>query len=64
MTQYEHLFSPFAIGDVKLRNRVVMLPMTTGFCEADASVGRRLVDFFAARAPGGAGLIIAPFSPL
>jgi 2,4-dienoyl-CoA reductase (NADPH2) len=64
MTQYEHLFSPFALGDVKLRNRVVMLPMTTGFCESDGSVGRRLVNFFAARADGGAGLVIAPFTPL
>jgi 2,4-dienoyl-CoA reductase (NADPH2) len=64
MTQYEHLFSPFAIGGVKLRNRVVMLPMTTGFCEADGSVGPRLVDFFSARAAGGAGLIVAPFTPL
>jgi 2,4-dienoyl-CoA reductase (NADPH2) len=64
MTEYQHLFSPFTIGDVKLRNRVVMLPMTTGFCEPDGSVGQRLVDFFTARAAGGAGLIVAPFTPL
>jgi 2,4-dienoyl-CoA reductase-like NADH-dependent reductase (Old Yellow Enzyme family)/thioredoxin reductase len=64
MTTYEHLFSPFAVGDVKLRNRIVMLPMTTGFCEPDGSVGEQLIEFFAARAAGGAGLIIAPFTPL
>jgi 2,4-dienoyl-CoA reductase-like NADH-dependent reductase (Old Yellow Enzyme family) len=64
MKIYEHLFSPFAIGDVQLKNRIVMLPMTTGFCEPDGSVGGRLTQFFAARAAGGAGLIIAPFAPL
>ncbi len=64
MKNYEHLFTPFAIGGVRLRNRVVMLPMTTGFALPGQAVGQRLVDFFAARAAGGAGLIVAPFAPL
>ena len=64
MNTYATLFSPFSLGGVPLRNRIVMLPMTTGICEADGTVGPRLVDFFAARARGGAGLIIAPFTPV
>jgi len=40
-----------------------MLPMTTGYAESDQSTGDRLIDYYAARAQGGAGLIIAPFSP-
>jgi 2,4-dienoyl-CoA reductase-like NADH-dependent reductase (Old Yellow Enzyme family)/thioredoxin reductase len=60
---FGHLFSPFTIGGVELRNRIVMLPMTTGYAESDQSTGDRLIDYYAARARGGAGLIIAPVSP-
>jgi 2,4-dienoyl-CoA reductase-like NADH-dependent reductase (Old Yellow Enzyme family)/thioredoxin reductase len=49
---------------MELRNRIVLLPMTTGYCEADETVGDRFIDFFAERAKGGAGLIIIPFSPV
>jgi 2,4-dienoyl-CoA reductase-like NADH-dependent reductase (Old Yellow Enzyme family)/thioredoxin reductase len=61
---FNHLFTPLKIGTMELRNRIVMLPMTTGYCEADETVGDRFIDFFAARAKGGAGLIIIPFSPV
>ncbi len=61
---FDHLFSPFRIGKVELSNRIVMLPMTTGYCQADETVGDRLIDFYAERAKGGAGLIVIPFSPI
>jgi 2,4-dienoyl-CoA reductase-like NADH-dependent reductase (Old Yellow Enzyme family)/thioredoxin reductase len=61
---FEHLFSPFRIGNLELPNRIVMLPMTTGFCEADETVGDRFIQFYAERARGGAGLLIIPFSPI
>jgi 2,4-dienoyl-CoA reductase-like NADH-dependent reductase (Old Yellow Enzyme family)/thioredoxin reductase len=61
---FHHLFSPFDLGGVELRNRIVMLPITTGFCEPDQSVGDRLVDFYTARAVGGTGLLVVPFSPV
>ena len=64
METFSSLFSPVRIGKVELRNRLVMLPMTTGYTEADESVGSRFIDFFEARARGGAGLIIVPFSPV
>jgi 2,4-dienoyl-CoA reductase-like NADH-dependent reductase (Old Yellow Enzyme family)/thioredoxin reductase len=48
---------------MRLRNRLVMLPVTTGYTEPDESIGDRFIDFFAARAKGGAGLIIVPFAP-
>lgn len=63
MDTFSHLFSPFTIGGVELRNRIVMLPMTTGYAESDQSTGDRLIDYYVARAAGGAGLIVAPFSP-
>ena len=61
---FRHLFTPLNIGRMELRNRIVMLPMTTGYGEADETVGDRFIDFFAERARGGAGLIVIPFSPV
>jgi 2,4-dienoyl-CoA reductase-like NADH-dependent reductase (Old Yellow Enzyme family)/thioredoxin reductase len=61
---FKHLFTPLKIGNMELPNRIVMLPMTTGYCETDETVGDRFIDFFAERAKGGAGLIIIPFSPI
>lgn len=61
---FKHLFTPLKIGKMELPNRIVMLPMTTGYCEADETVGDRFIDFFVERAKGGAGLIIIPFSPI
>jgi 2,4-dienoyl-CoA reductase-like NADH-dependent reductase (Old Yellow Enzyme family)/thioredoxin reductase len=62
--QFEHLFTPINICNVKLRNRIVMLPLTTGFCETDETIGNRIINFYVERAKGGAGLIIVPFSPV
>lgn len=64
MGSLDHLFTPFTLGGVELPNRIVMLPMTTGYAERDQSIGDRLIDYYAARAKGGAGLIVAPFSPI
>lgn len=62
--EFRHLFTPIGIGGMEVRNRIVMLPMTTGYTEPDETVGRRFIDFFAERAKGGAGLIDIPFSPV
>ena len=64
MQQFKHLFTPIDIGTMKVRNRIVMLPLTTGYCEFDETIGDRFINFFAARAKGGVGLIIVPFSPV
>lgn len=64
MQQFTHLMRPATIGTMEIRNRIVMLPLTTGYCETDETVGNRLIRFYAERAKGGAGLIIVPFSPV
>ncbi len=64
MQQFKHLFTPIEIGTLKVKNRIVMLPLTSGYGELDETIGDRLISFFAARAEGGVGLIIAPFSPV
>lgn len=62
--KFKKLFTPIRIGSMQLRNRIVMLPITTGYNEVDEIVGDRLINFFVERAKGGAGLIIVPFSPI
>ncbi|MCX5846553.1 MAG: FAD-dependent oxidoreductase [Deltaproteobacteria bacterium] len=64
MHQFNYLFTPIDVGTMEIRNRIVMLPLTTGFCENDETVGNRFIAFYAARAKGGVGLIIVPFSPV
>ncbi|QBR93026.1 NADPH-dependent 2,4-dienoyl-CoA reductase [Nocardioides euryhalodurans] len=54
---YENLLSPIRLGDLELRNRVVMGSMHTGLEDKPWDVPR-LTAYFAERARGGAGLII------
>jgi len=53
----EKLFSPIRIGSMELENRIVMPPMTTVLGGADGEVTDRFIDFYVARARGGAALI-------
>jgi 2,4-dienoyl-CoA reductase (NADPH2) len=56
MTPFPHLLAPIRLGDVALRNRVVMGSMHTGLEEAGD--WERVASFYAARAAGGVGLIV------
>ena len=56
MTSYPHLLSPITLGGVTLRNRSLMGSMHTGL-EETGDWGR-VAAFYAARARGGAGLIV------
>lgn len=55
---FEHLFSPIRIRQVELKNRIVMPAISTNYAAKDGSVTQRLIDYYEARAKGGAGLII------
>lgn len=55
---YPRLLSEIKIGSLTLRNRVVMGALGNDTCEADQTVGIRACAYYAARAKGGAGLII------
>lgn len=55
---YQKLFEPFRIGEMYLKNRVVMGPMATQFADNDHMPNRRLALHYGARAKGGVGLII------
>jgi 2-enoate reductase len=53
------LFERARIGSMELKNRIAMAPMgTAGMADADLGYSRRLIDFYAARAKGGTGMII------
>ncbi|HLQ19188.1 MAG TPA: NADPH-dependent 2,4-dienoyl-CoA reductase [Tabrizicola sp.] len=56
MTDYPHLLSPITLSGVTLRNRSLMGSMHTGL-EETGDWGR-VAAFYAARAKGGAGLIV------
>ncbi|MDY6912699.1 MAG: NADH:flavin oxidoreductase, partial [Chloroflexota bacterium] len=51
-------FQSGQIGKMTLKNRFVMPPMGTNFASEDGRVTRQLLDFYEARASGGAGLVI------
>ncbi len=51
------LLSPVKIGQVELKNRVVMSAMHLGYCN-DGFVTPKLIEFYRARAKGGVGLIV------
>lgn len=55
---YKLLFSPMKIGTLTIKNRVVMAPMMLGFGTFDGTATPALMDYYEARARGGAGLII------
>ncbi len=61
-TQFDRLFEPITIGQMSLKNRIVMPPMGTGYAEDQGFVGQRMIDYYEARARGGAGLIIVEFT--
>jgi 2-enoate reductase len=53
------LFERTSIGTMELKNRVAMAPMgTAGMADVDLGYSRRLIEFYAARARGGTGMII------
>jgi len=55
--EFPNLFSPITINSLELRNRIVMTAMHLGYTP-EGFVTDRLVEFYTARARGGAGLII------
>nr|MDO8082863.1 NAD(P)/FAD-dependent oxidoreductase [Candidatus Freyarchaeota archaeon] len=52
------LFESVNIGNMELRNRLVMPPMGTNFAAEDGSVTQRSIDYYRERARGGVGFVI------
>lgn len=52
---------PLRLKNLELRNRMVMAPMLSRLCDPDGVVSQKLIDYYVARAKGGAGLIIIEY---
>ncbi len=62
---YQEIFKQGKIGNITLKNRLVMSPMGTSLAEMDGSPSEDMIAFYEARAIGGAALIIPEIaSPL
>jgi 2,4-dienoyl-CoA reductase (NADPH2) len=57
MSNYPHLFSPFTLGPITLKNRIVGLPHGTARIN-DGMLTKEDIDYWEKRASGGAGLLI------
>lgn len=55
---YDKLFSPINIGNVEIKNRIVMAPMHLGLGQFNGCPTEMMMDYYEERAKGGAGLII------
>src|SRR5690554_4369894 len=55
---YSHLFRPGKIGNILLKNRIVMPPMGTNQANADGELSEQQIRYYEERARGGTGLII------
>ncbi len=51
------LFSPLSFAGLTLRNRIVLSPMLTNYSDGQGSVTPRHLDYYGARASGGAAMI-------
>ena len=64
MKKLEKLFEPGIIGNMELKNRIVMSPMGTVCLNPDTSLRDEVADYYAARAKGGVGLIMGQTSTI
>ncbi|MBA7531497.1 NADH oxidase [subsurface metagenome] len=55
--KYDNLFSPITIGTMKLKNRIVLAPMSVHITPPDGSITDREIIFYKRKAEGGTGLI-------
>ena len=56
------LFEPIKIGNVEVKNRIMMSPMATHYATPEGYVTERMKDYYAARAEGGVGVIVTESS--
>lgn len=56
------LLTPIRIGNLEVKNRIVMPPMHTGFGSEEGRVTERMISYYEERAKGGVGLIIVEFT--
>ncbi len=58
---FKKFFEPVLIGNVLIKNRIVMAALGNSFWGCNGEVTDRLIDHYAAIAKGGAGLITVSY---
>ncbi|BCZ45923.1 2-enoate reductase [Clostridium gelidum] len=56
--QYNKLFTPFKIGSMEIKNRIVFSPIGINVSNIDGTISNCEIDYYEERARGGAGMII------
>lgn len=59
MIKYDAMFTPFKVGDLEIKNRVVLCAMTGTALLDKTEFNRKTAAYYMERAKGGAGLIIS-----
>ena len=55
---YPHVFQPGRLGSMKLKNRLIMSPMTMNYATENGLATEKLIRHYVERAKGGVGLIV------
>src|SRR4030043_15048 len=55
--KYEHIFEPYKLRGVTLKNRLISAPCERNYANTDGSVTQKYIDYLVERAKGGVGLI-------
>ena len=58
MRRFPHLFEPFTIPPVELKNRITMAPLFTAYANLDGTVSKLILDHYKEVARGGVGMIV------
>ena len=58
MVQLDSLFQPGKIGNLEIKNRLVMAAMGCPYADDEGYITQKIIDYYAERARGGVGLII------
>ena len=58
MTKFNNLFSPLKIGQLSLRNRIIMAPLYLGYAGEGGTVSKLLLDYYREMASSGVSLVV------
>ena len=58
MSKDSLLLQPIQVGNLRLKNRIMFPPLTTGYEERDGSIGPRSLAFYERLAKGGTGFVV------
>ena len=56
--EYQHIFEPFTVRRMTIKNRIMMTPMGTNYGESSGEMSFLHINYYEQRAKGGVGLIM------